>query len=164
MTTSRAVAKNLGLRVFLGLWIILFSVALVAIVMPAKNSALRLNGLGVVSAIVVPVVIPAAILGRALGAKIQALGYFRTIGYQAIAGILWACLSAIWMFIVVFHEKLGATLFSKPNAMNLGHIFLEGFPFVATLLGIILLPSTLIASGVLALIFRKKNLSSPGPA
>jgi hypothetical protein len=148
---------SIGLKVFMGLWVILFISGFIWAVGPVRTSPVFQKDFLSTAAIVIPGGVPSVFVGRFIGRKLEHAGFLRTIWVQVLCAIAWVAFSTTWLFFVIFHEKLLRFLVGHSFLGGFWHTFLEGFPIMAVLIAIILVPSTVLASGISAMLIGSRN-------
>ena len=106
----------------------------------------------------------AALAGFLLGPRIRTGGFLRSLGWQVIHAFLWACLFTLWLFALLFEgnscRSSRAPSRSAPSTRLLSARLLEALAVNCALL----IPVTLLASGIVRFLLRRQIRLVPFPS
>ena len=150
-------SKRITTNVFLGGCLLAAICIFLAIAgVPPDRLWTRRDVLGMFFILTTPF-IPAVLIGRLIGPKLVATGYWRNVGWQMLAVMAWAIFNVLCLFLIIYFDEIRTFTLNSGSANSLLRKFSSGFGFFFALYCALLLPITLMSSRIALIFIRKRD-------
>jgi hypothetical protein len=106
----------------------------------------------------------AALAGFLLGPRIRSGGFLRSLGWQVIHAFLWACLATLWLFALLFRRELLQVFQGSLSIGSIHRLLSARFLEVLAVNCALLIPVTLLSSGIVRFLLRRQTRLVPFPS
>ena len=98
--------------------------------------------------------------GFFLGPRLSSVGYLRSVGWQLMCAVIWAAIFGVWIFVVLFHRECLQVIAGKYSFVALFKTFSVRIVEVVATNCLLLIPITLIASGITLFFSHRKSAAA----
>jgi len=156
--TSRG--RSIAMKTFLCIWILVVAVPILYTLFTFQSMPIAKKTSIDLLLILSPNFIPAIFAGSFLGPKLCSVGYLRSLGWQLLCALAWAFLFAIWLFILLFRHEILQVFAGSQTLGSILKLFSVRAIDVVGANCLILIPITLLSSGVTILFARRTPASA----
>ena len=163
MPAQPASGRGIAVKTFLLVWVFVMAVPIAYKMFPLGSmtiaNATSLDFLFFLL-ILAPNLILALVVGFFLGPRLSSVGYLRSIAWQVLCAVLWAVIFGLWIFVVLFRRECLQAIVGNYSFSALFKTFSVRIVEVVATNCALLIPITLISSGITVFFARRKSATA----